>query len=318
MRVDVHAHYFPSDYVECLGRLGYTDAREAMLRAGGAGATLDGRIALLDRVGVDVQVLSVAAAMPHLPREEDAIEAARVANDCFAAACAQYAGRLAAFACVPLPHVDAALAEAARGLDELGMVGVTVGCSVAGRQLDDPAFEPFYAELDRRGAVLFLHPVGVGCGPASLDYGMRWMIGAPVEDAIAVLRLTLSGLTTRFSRMRIIVPHLGGFLPFLLQRLDDEAGREAHAGVGPAVEGLPSEHVRRLWFDTVNCLPAALRCACEAFGADRILLGTDYPYLAGPRFEHAVRYVEEAGLAPADAAAIAGGNAAALLGLDGR
>ncbi len=316
MRIDVHAHYFPAEYLDCLVRAGHPDARAVVLRAGAGYLPPAERIAILDALGVDVQVRSVAAAMPYLAREVDAVEAARVGNDAFAAVCAASGRRFAAFGCLPLPHVEAAAAEAARCLDALGMVGLTIGCTVAGRQLDDPAFAPLYVELDRRGAVLFLHPVGMGAGPGSEDYGMRWMIGAPVEDAIAALRLVLSGMTTRYPRVRIIVPHLGGFLPFLLERLDDEAGREAHAGIGPAVTERPSALVRRLWFDTVNCHAAALRCACESFGAERLLLGTDYPYLSGPRFEHAVRYVEAAGLAPADATGIAGDNAAALLGLD--
>jgi 6-methylsalicylate decarboxylase len=315
MRIDVHAHHFPDEYMDCLVRRGQPDARAAVLRAPGGGMTLDERIPLLDRVGVDMQVLSPAAAAPYLPDEEAGVEAARILNDCLTAVCQQYPGRFAVFASVPLPHVDAALAEMARALDTLGCVGVTFGCSVLGRQLDDPAFEPLYAELDRRGAVLFLHPVGAGCGPGSGEFGIRWMIGAPVEDAVAALRLTLSGLTTRYPRIRIIVPHFGGVLPFLLERLDDEAEREGHKGIRPAPGIRPSEVVKRLWYDTVNAHPAALRCACESFGADRIMLGTDFPYLAGDRFVRSVNYIGDAGLSEADTQAIYGGNAQALLGL---
>ncbi len=291
MRIDVHAHLFPDAYLDCMARLGQTGARAAVLRAPGGQMPLDERVRMLDRAGIDLQVLSVAAAVPYLAEQAAAVEAARTANDAFAAVCRQYPGRFAAFASLPMPHVDAALAELTRCLDTLGMVGVTLGCSVLGRQLDDPAFEPFFAELDRRGSVLFLHPVGAGAGPGSGEYGIRWMVGAPVEDAVASLRLLLSGLTTRYARMRVIVPHFGGFLPFLLERLNDEAEREAHAGIRPAVAMPPSELVKTLWYDTVNCHPAALRCACESFGADRILLGTDFPYLAGPRFERAVEYI---------------------------
>jgi len=191
-----------------------------------------------------------------------------------------------------------------------------VGCSVAGRPLDDPAFDPFFAELDRRGAVLFLHPVGAGAGPNTEQYGLTWMIGAPVEDTVAALRLVLSGLTTRYPRVRIIVPHLGGTLPFLFQRLDDAAERHrASARDELPIEDPPSDLIRRLWFDTVNQYPAALRCACEAFGADRLMLGTDFPYLAGPKFLGCVTYVQQSGLADQDVRAILDGNAEELLGL---
>ena len=316
MRIDVHAHYFPEEYALCMERFGSPGARAAMLRGGpDSTMTLPTRVALLDAVGVDLQVLSPAAAMPYLDDEAQAVEAARLLNDLYAGVGRDYPGRFKAFTSLPLPHVDAALAELRRGLDTLGCVGATVGCSVAGRQLDDPLFEPLWAELDRRESVLFLHPMGTGAGPSTQEFGLRWMIGAPIEDAIASLRLILSGITSRYPRMRVIVPHLGGILGFLVQRLDDESGREAYAGVRGQIDGLPSEHVRRLWFDTVNSQPSALRCSCDSLGVNRILMGTDWPYLSGPKFEYAVRYIEQAGLPAGDVAAIQGENARALLGL---
>src|SRR5579885_2895047 len=315
MRIDVHAHYFPAEYIDCLVRLGHSDARAAVARAPGARVTLDERIALLDEVGIDLQVLSVVSPGPYLPRAADATEAARLANDIYADVCRRYQGRFAAFGTLPLPHVEAALAEIERCLDTLGMLGITVGCSVAGRPLDDPAFEPVFAELDRRGAVLFLHPVGAGAGPGTADYGLTWMVGAPFEDTVAALRLVLSGLTTRYPHLRIIVPHLGGKLTFLLQRLRYSAEAQRAAGRSlPPADGL-EDRLRRLWFDTVNTSPDALRCACGAFGTDRLLLGTDFPYLYGPRLRRCVTYIEEAGLGAAETAAILGGNAQALLGL---
>jgi predicted TIM-barrel fold metal-dependent hydrolase len=283
-------------------------------RSPGARVTLDERIGLLDEVGIDLQVLSVVSPGPYLPRAADATEAARLANDIYADICRRYQGRFAAFGTLPLPHVEAALAEIKRGLDTLGMLGITVGCSVAGRSLDDPAFEPVFAELDRREAVLFLHPVGAGAGPGTANYGLTWMVGAPFEDTVAALRLVLSGLTTRYPRLRVSVPHLGGTLPFLLQRLDDAADRQRATGEPLRIAAPPSTLVRRFWFDTVNSHPAALRCACASFGADRLLLGTDFPYLAGPKFRRCVTYME-AGLPAADTAAVLGENARALLRL---
>src|SRR5215207_1945892 len=221
MRIDVHAHYFPDEYIDALTRLGHKGARPAVVRAPGQHVTLAERADLLKEHQVDVQVLSVASPGPYLRTEADAVEAARLGNDIYADACRGYDGRFAAFGTVPLPHTYAAIAEASRCLDELGFKGITVGCSVAGQQLDEEAFEPFFAELDRRGAVLFLHPQGVGGGPGSQDFGLNWMVGAPFEDTIVALRLVFSGLTSRFPNMRVIVPHLGGTLPFLMQRLDD-------------------------------------------------------------------------------------------------
>jgi predicted TIM-barrel fold metal-dependent hydrolase len=103
------------------------------------------------------------------------------------------------------------------------------------------------------------------------------------------------------------VPHLGGTLPFLMARID--GAPEAQ------VDGAITPHLRRFWYDTVNHDPAALRCALAAFGPERLLLGSDFPYAVGSYYQHCVTYVAEAGLSPAELEAVLGGNAQALLGL---
>src|SRR4051812_1369115 len=218
MRIDIHGHYFPIDYLDYLAAYGSPELGRGARLAPGAGLSIAQRLELLDEVGIDLQVLSTASSMPYLADESHAVTAARLANDRYAALCQQYPARCAAFGTVPLPHVDAALAEVGRCLDDLDMLGITLGCSVAGRQLDDPAFAPFFAELDRRATVLFLHPQGVGCGPGTGDFGMAWLIGAPVEDTAVALRLIMAGMLDRYPRLKIVVPHLGGVLPFVAQR----------------------------------------------------------------------------------------------------
>ncbi|HEY7062812.1 MAG TPA: amidohydrolase family protein [Chloroflexota bacterium] len=314
MRIDVHAHYYPAEYVDAFGRLGGAVSEQAR-RLPGAVLPLDERIDLLAEVGIDMQILSVSQHQPYLPDASNALEAARLANDVYAEACRRFPRHFRAFAAVPLPHVDAALGELDRALDTLGMAGVTLGCSVAGRWLDDPAFDPFFAELNRRRTVLFLHPVGHGLLEGEDPYGLTWMVGAPFEDTVATLRLVLSGLTSRYPDVRVIVPHLGGTLPFLLARLDYNIELQRARGLTPRVESDLSSPLRRLWYDTVSTHPEALRCACDSFGVDRLLLGTDFPYLYGPLLRRCVTYVEDAGLSAADTAAILGGNAQALLGL---
>jgi predicted TIM-barrel fold metal-dependent hydrolase len=319
MHVDVHAHYFPPEYVDPLTRYGGRVAAMSQ-HVPGARLPLDERLGLLDEVGIDMQVLSVASAQPYLPEAAQAVELARLANDIYADVVRRYPGRFAAFGCAPLPHVDAALAEAERCLDTLGCVGMTTGCSVAGRPLDDPAFEPFWAELDRRGSALFLHPMGAGFGGELTPYGLDWLVGALFEDTVAALRLVISGVTTRYPNMRVIIPHLGGTLPFAMGRFGRAtvAERTRVGQESGEFAGTLRENFRRVWYDTVNHEPSALQCACEVFGTDRLLLGTDYPYPVGDRLKHCLDYVEEADLGAADKEAILGGNAQALLGLPAR
>src|SRR5919202_5166093 len=221
MRIDVHAHYFPREYIECIARVVDPAVRPTTARAPGAALDLDERLALMDSAGIDLQVLSASLVHPYAPEAGDAAAAARLGNDLYADVCRRYRGRFAAFGAVPLPHIDAALAEVERCLDTLGFLGVALGCSVAGRPLDDPAFEPFWAELDRRGTVVFLHPMFVGFSAELQAYNLQSMVGALFEDTVTTLRLLLSGITTRYPRIRVIVPHLGGTLPFMMARIDN-------------------------------------------------------------------------------------------------
>lgn len=309
MRIDVHSHYYPPEFGKAYGRV-TTVGTNAATSPGGK-VTIDERVDMLREVGIDLQMLCVGAQQPYFENMAEATAIARFANDLYADACKRFGGRFAAFGAVPLPHVDAAIGEVGRCLDSLGMLGINVGTSVAGRPLDDPAFAPFFAELDRRQAVLFLHPQGVG-GPNMDAYGLDFMVGACFEDTVASVRLVMSGLAQRYPNIKIIVPHLGGTLPFLMQRLDDAVGRQMLAGIKPAVTK-PSEAVRSFYWDTVNNYPVALRCACEAFGADHIMLGTDFPFIL---FKPCVEYVQRSGLPASDVDAILERNAQHLLGLD--
>ncbi|MFE5766003.1 amidohydrolase family protein [Streptomyces sp. NPDC056492] len=315
LRIDVHAHLWTAQYLDRLERLGKTDtATQRGIGADVTGADLEHRFALMERAGIDLQVLSVAPQCPHVEKESEAADLARAANDSYAEVVGRHPDRFLAFAAVPLPHVDAALEETARALDRLGAVGVGVTTTVLGRTLADPLLWPLYEELDRRGAVLYVHPSGEGAAsPLITRHGMTWMVGAPVEDTVAMMHLVLAGIPARYPRMRVLASHLGGALPLLPRRLDDHLAFES-----PDTPELPSVALGRLWYDTVSHVhPPALAAAAATFGADRLVLGTDYPYEDGERFVQAVEYVGRSGLAPREAAEILDGNAARLLNLTG-
>ncbi|MFB6558638.1 amidohydrolase family protein [Streptomyces sp. NPDC056400] len=207
-----------------------------------------------------------------------------------------------------------ALHEVIRAFDDLGAVGVGVTTTVLGRTLADPLFHPLYEELDRRGAVLCIHPSGEGAAsPLITEHDMTWMVGAPVEDTVAIMHLILAGLPARYPRMRILASHLGGALPLLPRRLDDHLAFES-----PRTPELPSVAVGRLWYDTVSHVHGpALAAAAASFGAGRLVLGTDFPYEDDEVFVRSVDYVCESGLTQEEATAILDTNAADLLGLSG-
>jgi aminocarboxymuconate-semialdehyde decarboxylase len=312
VRIDVHAHYWSESYLDLLAGLGRTDTATQRHIGAGGGAELEARLRLMDRAGVDIQVLSASPQLPYSLDTAAAVLAARFVNDEYAALVKAHPDRFRAFAALPLPDTGAALAEMGRALDELGMVGVTMTTSVLDRGLTVPELEPVFAELDRRGAVLYLHPAGnSACSPLVREHSLTWMVGALFEDTIAAMQLITAGYTTRYPAIKIISSHLGGALPMLPLRADDHVAWEA-----PDMVELPSVAMRRLWYDTVShCHVPALRCAIDTFGADRILLGTDFPYEDGETFVRSVEYVAEAAADAAQAHAILETNAWNLFGL---
>jgi predicted TIM-barrel fold metal-dependent hydrolase len=319
MIVDVHAHYFPKAYNELLLRIGGRSLPEAaraltarpMREDDPAG--LSARLAQMDDAGVALQVLSPAASPPYAEKEADAVAAARLINDSYAELAAKHPGRLAAFVSLPLPHIDASLAEMERGLDRLGMLGVSMTCSCFDRSTAEAEFEPLYAEMHRRGAVLNYHPIQNGiCSPMINDYKFTVSVGASLEDTAIVLHLIARRVPERYPRVKYVVPHLGGLISMQLQRLDNQAPRQH-----PELPEPPSVTARRFYYDTVgHGSQAALLCAWKAFGADHLVAGSDYPVLmAFETYRQTFHYIRECGLPPEDVDRILNHNAQIVLGL---
>jgi aminocarboxymuconate-semialdehyde decarboxylase len=314
MRIDVHAHYFTKEYLDLLDEMG---GIEATTRTGwrslwpSPAADLDARFAAMDRAGIEMEILSVSGAAPYFVEEHKAVAGARCINDTYAELTREYPARFSAYAVLPLPHIDASLEELGRATDTLGAVGASISTSVLGKGLGDPHFDPLWAELDRRGAVLFVHPAGMAChSPDIFAADMQWVLGAPVEDALCTLQMIQASIPVRFPRMKTIIPHLGGVLPFLIHRVHELAPRF----VSGAKELSVRDAVRSFWYDTVNGHPPALALARDVFGVDRLLFGTDYPYWRDEAHQLAMTYILEAGFTQTELQAIFRVNAQALFG----
>jgi aminocarboxymuconate-semialdehyde decarboxylase len=313
MRIDVHAHLFPTEYLQLLSRLGGAAGPGFISQLGGgsSAAELEARFAMMDRAGVDREILSVSFSVPATTDEPKAVEAARCVNDAYSDLVRRHPTRFSAFATVPLPFVDAAISEIGRALDQLGMVGVATTTEILGVPLADPSFDRFFAQLDRRRAVLFIHPSGSSVHSAPMQ-DFTWSIGAPVEDMLCLLQLVKADIPKRFPRLRIISAHLGGCTPFLMERLSHhDVLPESYGPVRPA---LTEAEAKWFYYDTVNGHPPALRCARDTFGADRLLMGTDVPFNRGDGHQKMVEHVAQAGLPDGEVAAIYSGNALRLFG----
>ena len=311
-RIDVHAHYFSRAYLDLLDSSGGVESTTSPGRRSlwpSPATDLDARFAAMDRAGIRMQILSISGVAPYFADAAAAVGGARMANDQYAELVRRHPDRLAAFATLPMPHVDESLTELARALDGLGAVGVTLSTSVLGMSLGDPRFAPVFEELNRRRSVLFIHPAGVAChSPDIMSSGLQWPLGAPFEDTLCAIQLIQAGFPARYPQLETILPHLGGTLPMLVHRLDELSRRHVD------IELNMYDAVRHFWYDTVNGFPPALRLACAAFGTDRLLFGTDYPFWRDDAHQLAMTYVHEIGLSEPEKTAIFEGNAQRLFG----
>jgi 6-methylsalicylate decarboxylase len=311
-RIDIHAHVWTDDFLDMMQGYGNNDTGTQRGKGAGLGqAEMDKRFALMEANGVEMQVLSICPQGPHFDNKEHAVNAARKANDLYAEVVNRWPKKFKAFAAVPLPHVDEALKELDYALAQPGFVGATINTFIGARSVADPAFAPFYAELNRRGTVLYIHPSGNGIdSPFIIPFNLRWAIGAPIEDTTSIMHLVEAGIPQRYPKLKIVNSHLGGMIPMVLQRLDNISKWEH-----PLPE-LPSVTVKRMWYCSVgHGHPPALRAAVDSMGAERICLGSDYPYEGGELYNHAIQYISESGLKPGDAEKILDYNAAAVLGM---
>ncbi|WP_412517886.1 amidohydrolase [Actinomadura madurae] len=234
----------------------------------------------MDALGIAAGVASAPAPPEALRDRKTAVSGTRVVNESLAGLVRDHPTRFGFFAYLPLFHVDVAIKEAAYALDELGADGVLLMTHAGGRYLGDPVFEPLFAELDRRRAVVFTHPVGLAdARPVpGID---EWIADFMLDTTRTALSLINAGTLDRHRRLSVILSHAGGFLPYLGGRVE-HAGRQ---GEGPS-PGAFRRAVRRFYYDTaMPASPYATPSLLAAAGAGRLLFGTDWPQVERPEVD---------------------------------
>ncbi|MGX1372900.1 putative TIM-barrel fold metal-dependent hydrolase [Streptomyces canus] len=266
------------------------------------------RLADLDAMGVDIQVVGPMP-MHHYWADEDlAGRLARAVGETVAAHCAEAPERLYGLGTLPLQHPALAVELLEWAVSGLGLYGVSVSTTVDGRELADPAHDPVWEKAEELGAVVFVHPWGCSLGERLATRYLGNTVGQPVETTVALSHLIFTGVLDRFPGLKLVATHGGGYLPTYAGR-SDHAWRVREDARGCAEP--PSAYLRRMWFDALVYTPRALRHLVEEVGADRVVLGTDHPFDMG--VTDPLARLDAAGLPPAERAAIAGGNALDLL-----
>lgn len=214
---------------------------------------------------------------------------------------------------MPLQNAELAVAELDRCIDQLGFKGIEINTNVAGQDLTRVGLEKFFARAEERGILLFMHPIGTSIKQRMGDHYFRNLIGHPIDSALAVGHLIFDGYLERYPGLKICVAHGGGYIPAYAGRFDHPFALREDCRVNISMP--PSEYLKKLYFDTVVFTEHQLRYLVEVWGADHIVMGTDYPYDMAET-DPVGHVCSVKGMSAEDQARIMGGNAAELLGID--
>ena len=313
--IDVHAHCAVPEALALMNlKLAGPGLRTDLDMATQVGV----RLQTMDEQGIDVQALSINPNWYKLDRDL-AKQVCALQNEKLAAACAANPDRFVAFATVPLQHPDLAAEQFEEGVKKYGLRGAGIGGNVAGKEISDRKFDPFWAKAEAMGVPVFIHPQGDGA-PAQLDSRFQGngylnnVIGNPLETTIALSHLIFDGTLDRHPGVKIIAAHGGGFLPSYSGRSDFGCPTRPDlcpGGTHGPLKKKPTDYLKQMYYDTMVFNTEGVRHLAAEVGSSQLLVGTDFPY---PWTKTAVDLIlQTPGLSDADRAAILGGTAAKLL-----
>lgn len=332
--IDLHAHYFPEGWLKLVEAEGARDGMKFSRTTSGNGggglqftsdklslaappeiaAPLESRIKAMDARGVDVQVLSLTSPMVNWASPDLGLRLSEAFNDGATAACRAYPKRFLFAAALPVQAPDLALPELARASQLAGMRAVYFPTSFGGRELDDKSLWPIYAQCEQHGWPVLLHPSEtIGRERTAPYWGLDNLAGNPYDTGIAAAHLIFGGVLDAFPKLTVMLPHAGGTVPAVIGRWDRgvEGRPELKDFKKPA-----SSYLRRFLFDIIAHNDQILMNLIRMVGADRVVLGDDYPFNMG--LDRPVDVVDRLkGLSVKEKDAILGANAAAVLKFTG-
>jgi aminocarboxymuconate-semialdehyde decarboxylase len=324
MKIDVHTHYYPEMFFEMIrntpsdfsfatdptGRTIITHRGARFFGVTQPMTDVDKRLEDMDRVGIDVEVVSLSTPNIFFADETRQPEAARILNDAYAELIAKHPKRFKGFASIPMDDPEAALAELHRAIDELRMNGVVLLSNIRGRALTSPIYRPFFEEANRMNLCIFLHPMIPPNSEPFKEYVLGPLVGFPFDTTLAVARMCFDGMLRELPNIRWIIGHLGGAIPYLMERLD--SGYRDFAECRVNIDEPPSTYLKRLHYDTVTFSAHNLRMARDLMGADHMVMGSDYPHMLGS-IERSVSSIQDLAIPDYEKQKIFSSNALSIL-----
>ena len=303
--VDVHSHTIVPGTMELVGSP--TPNNNANLIIG------DSRIGLMDRWGVDIEILSINPFWYSLG-VDDAREVIDYQNRGLAEICSRYPDRLVAMTSVALQHPELAAEQLETGIREYGLKGVSLGGHVAEEELGEQRFDPFWAAVEEFDVPIWVHPLGVPELDRLEGNGfLSNVIGNPLDTTLALSHMIFEGVLDRFPNLKVASAHGGGYLASYADRADYGCARSPQ-NCNRTLERRPTEYLRDMYFDSLVFTSENLEHLVNQYGADHLVLGSDYPYTWNDApIDHVL---DTSSLSDSEKVAILGGNVIELWGLD--
>ncbi len=280
--IDVHAHLTPQVLIraKAAGRSLHGVDPNEIARGQGRSITIDERVADMERLGEDIQVVSAEPQMYCYQYDSSAATAIhRDCNDEVAEHVRARPDRFKGFAILPMQDVREAIAELERAMTVLGLAGAMIGDHVNGTMYDDSRFAPFWSAAEELGAILFLHQASPTLVASRFDrYHLSNTVGNPLERTLSFAALVFGGVVDAHPSLRVVLGHGGGYVPYAAGRMD--WGWRWRAEAREHADRPPSEYLAHFYYDCITHSEAALRFLVDVAGIDRVVFGTDYPGFA--------------------------------------
>lgn len=303
MKLDLHTHFYTEQFFQTIRDLpsefsfDTSSTGQTIITYRGArffGVTppmtdVNQRLEDMDRVGIDVEVVSLSTPNVFFTDAEHQADVARMINDSYADLISRHPTRFKGFASIPMDAPHAALDELHRAIDVLKLNGVILLSNIGGRALTSPQYRAFFEEANRMKLCIFLHPMIPANSDSFREYVLGPIIGFPFDTSLAVARMCYDGMFEDFPDIRWIIGHLGGAVPYLMERMDN--GFRDFADCRVKIDKLPSVYLKQLYYDTVSFSPHTLTMVRNMVGADHMVMGSDYPHLLGS-IDRAVTSIE--------------------------